>query len=140
MAKKIVLLFLMLFSAAIYTNAAEPKNNLNKTFSQLQREFPDLIYWCDSGRGKYYKSGDELMFEIKNDKVICEFMLVEGPGNFPHDWFVSTVNAFSNTNYKNCLPSDGNAYTFFYSYFTVYINYDSFQNNSSITYELFPKQ
>lgn len=140
MTKKLVLLFFIILSTSLSAGAAEPKNNLNQSFSQLQREFPDLIYWCDSGRGKYYKSGDELMFEIKNDKVICEFMLVEGYGNFPHDWFVSTVNAFSNTNYRQCLPSDGNAYTFFYSYFTVYISYDSYQNNASITYELYPKQ
>lgn len=73
---------------------AEPGNNLNKTLSQIQREFPDCIFWCESGRGKYYKSeGDGLpiMFEIKNGKVILEFMLVDGDGSFPKDWFIARV-------------------------------------------------
>lgn len=77
---------------------AEPGNNLNKSLTQIQREFPDCIFWCESGRGKYYKSeGDGLpiMFEIKDGKVICEFMLVEGEGGFARDWFQATVNAFS---------------------------------------------
>lgn len=121
---------------------AEPGNNLNKSLSQIQREFPDCIFWCESGRGKYYKSAGEglpIMFEIKNGKVISEFMLVDGEGNFPKDWFTATVNAFSRTDYKHVLPSDGNSYHFIYSYFTVYISYDNFQNNASITYELLPK-
>ena len=120
---------------------AEPGNNLNKTLSQIQREFPDCIFWCESGRGKYYKSeGDGLpiMFEIKNGKVILEFMLVDGDGSFPKVWFIATVNAFSKSDYKHVLPSDGNAYSFIYSYFSVYISYDEYQNNSSITYELLP--
>lgn len=121
---------------------AEPGNNLNKSLTQIQREFPDCIFWCESGRGKYYKSeGDGLpiMFEIKDGKVICEFMLVEGEGGFARDWFQATVNAFSRSDYQHVLPSDGNNYLFFYSYFTVYISYDAFQNNASITYELLPK-
>lgn len=121
---------------------AEPGNNLNKTLSQIQREFPDCIFWCESARGKYYKSdGDGLpiMFEIKNGKVISEFILVNGEGSFPKDWFIETVNAFSNSDYKHVLPSDGNAYSFIYSYFSVYISYNEYQNNSSITYELLPR-
>ena len=46
---------------------AEPGNNLNKSLTQIQRDFPDCIFWCESRRGKYYKSdGDGLpiMFEI----------------------------------------------------------------------------
>lgn len=121
---------------------AEPGNNLNKSLTQIQRDFPDCIFWCESRRGKYYKSdGDGLpiMFEIKDGKVISEFMLVEGNGNFARDWFLATVNAFSRSDYQYVLPSDGNSYHFFYSYFTVYISYDAFQNNASITYELLPK-
>lgn len=121
---------------------AEPGNNLNKSLTQIQREFPDCIFWCESGRGKYYKSeGDGLpiMFEIKDGKVIREFMLVEGEGGFAREWFQVTVNAFSRSDYQHVLTSDGNNYHFFYSYFTVYISYDAFQNNASITYELLPK-
>lgn len=121
---------------------AEPGNNLNKSLSQIQREFPDCVFWCESGRGKYYKTpgdGMPIMFEIKNDKVISEFMVVEGDGNFPRDWFTAMVNAFSQSDYKHVLPSDGNGYHFFYSYFTVYISYDEYQNSASITYELMPK-
>ena len=66
-------------------------------------------------------------------------MVIEGDGNFPRDWFTATVNAFSKSDYKHVLPSDGNAYSFIYSYFSVYISYDEYQNNSSITYELLPK-
>lgn len=80
-----------------------------------------------------------IMFEIKNDKVISEFMVVEGDGNLPRDWFTAMVNAFSQSDYKHVLPSDGNGYHFFYSYFTVYISYDEYQNSASITYELMPK-
>lgn len=50
----------------------------------------------------------------------------------------TTINAFSKSDYQYVLPSDRNSYTFF-SYFTVYISYDDFKNNASITYELLPK-
>ena len=122
--------------------ASEPGNNLNKSLYTIQQEFPDCIFWCESGRGKYYKTMDDdlpIMFEIKNNKVISEFMLIEGPGSFAKDWYIATVNAFSKSDYHYVLPSDGNSYTFVYSYFTVYISYDDFQNNASITYELLPK-
>ena len=121
--------------------AAEPGNNLNKTLAQIQREFPDCIYWCDSGRGKYYKTigeGFPIMFEIQKGKVISEFMLIEGSGSFPKDWFVATVNAFSKTEYTSVLPYDGTFYSFSYSYFTINIRYDSLGNSASITYELMP--
>lgn len=140
MKRYISLIFFILFG--LMQMFAEPGNNLNKTLAQIQREFPDCIFWCESGRGKYYKSsgdGIPIMFEIKNNKVISEFMVIEGDGNFPRDWFTATVNAFSKSDYKHVLPSDGNAYSFIYSYFSVYISYDEYQNNSSITYELLPK-
>lgn len=138
--KRFLCLILVAIICAIHM-FAEPGNNLNKTLSQIQREFPDCIFWCESGRGKYYKSdgnGQSIMFEIKNGKVISEFMLVEGAGTFPKDWFVAAVNAFSKSDYRRVLPSDGKAYTFIYSYFSVHISYDEYQNNSSITYELLP--
>ena len=122
--------------------ASEPGNNLNKSLYIIQQEFPDYIFWCESGRGKYYKTIDDdlpIMFEIKNNKVISEFILIEGPGSFAKDWYIATVNAFSKSDYQYVLPSDGNSYTFLYSYFTVYISYDDFENNASITYELLPK-
>lgn len=122
--------------------ASELGNNLNKSLYIIQQEFPDCIFWCESGRGKYYKTMDDdlpIMFEIKNNKVISEFILIEGPGSFAKDWYIATVNAFSKSDYQYVLPSDGNSYTFLYSYFTVYISYDDFENNASITYELLPK-
>ena len=36
--------------------ASEPGNNLNKSLYIIQQEFPDCIFWCESGRGKYYKT------------------------------------------------------------------------------------
>lgn len=139
---KIFASIILIISFTESLSAIEPSNNLNKSLEQIQREFPDCIYWCDSGRGKYYKSVEDdipIMFEIKNGKVICEFMLIEGNAGFARDWFIATVNAFSKSDYQHVLPSDGNNYHFIYSYFTVYISYDDYQNNASITYELLPR-
>lgn len=141
MKKLICFLFICIFSL-VQAFALEPGNNLNKSLSAIQREFPDCIFWCESGGVKCYKTegeGSPIMFEVKNGKVISEFMLIEGEGHFSRDWFTATVNAFSHSDYKRVLPNDGNAYIFIYSYFEVYISYDVYNNTASITYELLPK-
>lgn len=117
---------------------AEPKNNLGKTLVQLAIEFPQLRYWGEYADQTLYKDGDNMMFGIKGNRVVSEFMLIEGEGNYPHDWFVSVVNAFYKTNYQYVSESD-NAFTFSYSYFYVYVSYSSYDNTASISYDYLPK-
>lgn len=139
--KKILCLIAICIMCFSHINASEPGNNLNKSLYEIKQNFPDCVYWCESGRGQYYKTTDDelpIMFEIQNNKVISEFMLVTGSGSFPKDWYNSTRRAFLNSNYRSVL-NDVNSCTFIYSYFTVYIRYDDYENNASITYELLPK-
>lgn len=141
-SSKILISLILVIMSFGMVSAAEPANNLNKSLAQIQREFPDCIFWCESGRGKYYKSAGEgfpIMFEIRNGKVVSEMMIVDGEGNFAWDWFANAVNAFSKSDYKHVLPSDSKGYHFFYTYFTVFISYDDYSKNASITYELLPE-
>lgn len=116
----------------------EPKNNLNKTLEQLQITFPNLQYWGADNNVVRYKYEDNMLFELKNNRVISEFMTIEGEGNYPYDWYTAMTNAFYKTNYTHILKGDtGN--TFIYSYFSVYINYSNRNNTASIMYDLLPK-
>lgn len=50
--------------------ASEPGNNLNKSLYTIQQEFPDCIFWCESGRGKYYKTMDDAFQLCLKSKII----------------------------------------------------------------------
>lgn len=115
----------------------EPKNNLNKTLEQLQRTFPNLQYWKVSNGVVIYKYEDNMLFELKNNRVVREFMGVDGEGNFPYTWYTAMINAFYKTNYTRIEKKDNKVY-FIYSYFLVYIAYSREDNTACIIYDLLP--
>ena len=95
-----LVLSLLIFNLNIQAQSKEePKNNLNKTLEQLQITFPNLQYWGTNNNVVRYKYEDNILFELKNNRVISEFMTVEGEGNYPYDWYTAMTNAFYKTNY-----------------------------------------
>lgn len=137
--KKILLILLLTTLPFIETKTQnntqiEPKNNLGYTLEQLKAKFPDLKYWSTRDGGVEYKDGDNLLFKLKSNKVVLEYMVVDGDGKFPYDWYLATIKSFQKTNYKSIY--DGRTfYEFEYSNFKVIISYSSSSNYASIAYE-----
>lgn len=112
----------------------EPKNNLGYTLEQLKEKFPNLKYWSTRNGGVEYKDGDNVLFQLESNRVVLEYMGVEGEGNFSYDWYQATVQSFKRTNYKS-IYNGGTFYEFEYSNFKVVISYSSTSKYASIAYE-----
>lgn len=135
--KKILLLIVLLLIVNVTSFAqSEPKNNLRKSLCELKADFPNLIYWTEYGGNSMYKS-DDILFELKNNIVIVEFMSVEDDENngFPYFWYQSLLEAFNKTKYIHRIKGDSNI-IYFYSYFTISISYDKLDGSASISYKL----
>ena len=66
-----LVLSLLIFNLNIQAQSKEePKNNLNKTLEQLQITFPNLQYWGTNNNVVRYKYEDNILFELKNNRVI----------------------------------------------------------------------
>lgn len=136
--KKILLLIVLILIANVTSFAqSEPKNNLRKSLYELKADFPNLIYWTEYGGKSMYKSGD-ILFELKNNIVIAEFMSVEDDekNGFPYYWYQSLLEAFNKTKYIHRIKGEDSNIIYFYSYFTVSISYDKIDGSASISYEL----
>jgi hypothetical protein len=137
---KTILFFLLLVTSPLIHSQnqnlsnGEPKNNLGYTLEQLKEKFPDLKYWSTRNGGVEYKDGDNVLFQLVANKVVLEYMGVEGEGNFSHDWYQATVQSFKKTNYKT-IYDGGRFYEFEYSNFKVVILYSSNSKYASISYE-----
>lgn len=135
--RKILSLVVLLLIANVTSFAqSEPKNNLRKSLYELKSDFPDLTYWTEYGGKTMYKS-DGILFELKNNIVVAEFMSIDDDKNdgFPYHWYLSLLEAFNKTKYVHRIKEDSSA-IYFYSYFTVHISYDRVDGSASISYEL----
>lgn len=134
MKSKIVVL-VSLFCLVLPIMAQEPQNNLGISLEQLRAKFPGLKYWTEMGEGgTMYKYGDKMAFIVKNNRLVCETMYIEGDNNYPYDWFLATVKAFLKTNYRHKIGDEKHV-IFFYSNFQVSIRYSSYDNSAAISYD-----
>lgn len=136
--KKILFLIVLILIVNVTSFAqSEPKNNLRKSLYELKADFPNLIYWTEYGGVSMYKS-DNILFELKNNIVIAEFMSVKDDKNngFPYYWYQSLLEAFNKTKYIHCIKGKDSNIIYFYSYFTISISYDKIDGSASISYEL----
>lgn len=135
-------MFLVSCLASLSALAYEPGNNLNKTVSQLQAEFPNLRYSKCETRGDLYidNSDDGLptFFWFKNGRAIEECLMVQDTTNFPLMWWRQMCDKFYNdTSYSHVEPKSGH-YKFYYSNFTIDLIYIAEGQNKTamIVYKL----
>ena len=118
--------------------AAEPKNNLFKSLSELRVSFPDLKLWSNQGSYQMYTS-DGIFFDVKDNRVFAEYMVVEGEG-FAYDWFCAMRDALKNTSYTYITENTSTRFMVLYSNFSIRISYDSYPKpEAMITYEVLGK-
>lgn len=138
MMKTKIVILVSLFCLVLPIMAQEPQNNLGISLEQLRVKFPELKYWTETAEGTMYKYGNEIAFIVKDNRLVCETMYVEGDDSYPYDWFLAMVKAFLKTNYIHKI-GDEKSIIFFYSYFQVHIMYSSYDNSALISYDYLPK-
>lgn len=133
-------MFLVLFFVSLSALAYEPGNNLNKTISQLQSEFPNLRYSKTETKGDLYidTSDEDLptFFWFKNGRAIEECLMIQDTNNFPLMWWRQMCDKFYNeTSYKRVEPKPGH-YKFYYSNFIIDLIYieENGNNTAMIVY------
>lgn len=136
--KRTIVLAILLTCLSLGVYSAEPKNNLFKTLPELRTTFPDLKLWSNQGSYQMYTS-DGVFFDVKDNRVFAEYMLVEGEG-FAYDWFCAMRNSLKNTSYRYITEDKPTIFEVMYSTFTIRISYDSYPKpQSMITYEVLGK-
>ena len=137
-----VFLFIIsiLFVSALY--AQEPGNNLRKTISQIQQEFPNLKYnRDDKGYNIYNSAGEDrdfTSFYFKNGILVGEYTYIFDYSGSPYinDLYFSLINKFAKYGGRHYrTKNSGYDITYFkYSYFTV--KFANYGNQLQIYYEL----
>ena len=122
-----MLTFIISFVFSFSAHALEPGNNLGKTISQLQSEFPNLRYSKSEAKGDLYiDNSDEglpTFFWFKNGLSVEECLMIQDTTNFPLMWWRQMCDKFYNeSSYKHVEPKAGH-YKFFYSTFSIDLIY-----------------
>lgn len=137
-----MLTFIISFVFSFSAHAFEPGNNLGKTISQLQSEFPNLRYSKSEAKGDLYiDNSDEglpTFFWFKNGRSIEECLMIQDTNNFPLMWWRQMCDKFYNeSSYKHVEPKAGH-YKFFYSTFSIDLIYieEGGINTAMIVYTL----
>lgn len=129
----LILCFINFLIKAQETSNNEPGNNLGHSISQLRSKFPNLRYISTTSGKDFYVDGN-ISFELKNNQVITEYMLIDGDDGYPLMWYRATATSFLKTNFKTYIKGES-FYTFVYTTFNITIYYTANDNTASITYE-----
>lgn len=141
MNKIIFSLSFMLCSICGYAQQ-EPENNIGKSLSQMQREFPELRYLKTDSKGAQYEDGYPqdgiaVFFYFNKNIVIEECMICQSKDGFPRMWFDKMNNAFVKNYPARFSVNRYNVKHWCYSTFSVHLIYVSEQgtNTALIVYE-----
>lgn len=115
----------------------EPKNNLRKSFDELEREFSELRFIRKTEYGDMYQDGFtedgiSAFFYIRNDRVVRECMQVASNDGFPKLWFDSMKDSYmENGNLGITATIGANLLKMRFSSFTIILSYT--QGTQNIT-------
>ena len=116
----------------------EPKNNLNRSLSELKQKFTELKFIGTDEKGDQYSDGTPtdgigVFFYLKNNYVIEEAMVVQSNDGFAKEYFKTISNSFIQAG--NYLDSNftNERNRFIYSYFYIDIlNYNPNNINTTL--------
>lgn len=124
---KHILMVISCFFVAASAQAAEPKNNLGRTFSYIKTEWQDLRFVKNNNGREVWgvtEEGNSFIFTFENGVVVEECMMIESNDGFAREWYNAMLQSFQKTSYRSVKrTSDG--YTFHYSYFDIKVMYFS---------------
>lgn len=140
---KRISLLLLLFILSISLFAQEPGNNLGKTISQIQQEFPNLAFLrYDKGYQVYNSAGDDedfTSFYFSNGRVVGEYTYIfeyASDGRFITDLYISLINRFAKYGARH-NRSKSSSYDITYFYFPNFIvKFANYHTQLQIYYEL----
>lgn len=140
MKRQFLFVLYLIIVSVLY--AQEPGNNLRKTFSQIQQEFPNLKYNRDDKGYKIYNSAAEdrdfTSFYFKNGMLVGEYTYIFDyvGSSYINDLYHSLINNFAKYGGKHYRTTNsGYDITYFrYSYFTV--KFANYGDQLQIYYEL----
>lgn len=126
----------------IYVWDNEPKNNLAKSFDELEREFTQLRYigkteYGDKYQDGYTEDGVSVYFFFKNDRVVRECIQVSSNDSFPKIWFDATKESYMEKGQLGISATIGaNLLKMRFSSFTVNVSYteSAYINTTKIEY------
>lgn len=119
----------------------EPKNNLTKSFDDLEREFTQLRYVGSTEYGAKYQDGYtedgvSVYFYIKNDRVVRECIQVASNDGFPRMWFDANKESYIEKGQLGITATIGpNLLKMKFSSFTTIISYNESTNINTTTIE-----
>ena len=111
----------------ITAHAAEPQNNLGRSFNYMMSEWQDLRFIKNNNGREVWgvtEEGNSFIFTFENGVVVEECMMIESNDGFAREWYNAMLQSFQKTSYRSLTRiSDG--YTFHYSYFDIKVMYFS---------------
>lgn len=111
----------------ITAHAAEPQNNLGRSFNYMMSEWQDLRFINNNNGREVWgvtEEGNSFIFTFENGVVVEECMMIESNDGFAREWYNAMLQSFQKTSYRSLTRiSDG--YTFHYSYFDIKVMYFS---------------
>lgn len=137
-----IFLFIISFIITSALYAQEPGNNLRKTISQIQQEFPNLKFnRNDKGYSVYTSEAEDrdfTSFYFKNGVLVGEYTYIfdYSGSSFINDTYYSLIKNFAKYGGKHYrTKNSGYDITYFrYSYFIV--KFANYGNQLQIYYEL----
>lgn len=135
-------IFILSFIITSALFAQEPGNNLRKTISQIQQDFPNLKYnRVDKGYSIYNSAAEDrdfTSFYFKNGVLVGEYTYIfdYSGSSYINDLYYSLIKNFAKYGGKHYRTTNsGYDITYFrYSYFTV--KFANYGNQLQIYYEL----
>lgn len=107
--------------------AAEPQNNLGRSFNYMMSEWQDLRFINNNNGREVWgvtEEGNSFIFTFENGVVVEECMMIESNDGFAREWYNAMLQSFQKTSYRS-LTRTSDGYTFHYSYFDIKVMYFS---------------
>ena len=143
--KKTFTLFalLILLLSNQYVFAQEPGNSLGKSYFEISKEDPEIMFIEKNDDGLYvYGSGDDGMFCLyyfKNDILVKEGLLVITDNGFAREFYdTMRETCYKRKDYKDLYISE-NKTVFYYSVFKITLTYNTKNNGEHIGYMEYEK-
>lgn len=111
----------------VTAQAAEPQNNLGRSFNYMMSEWQDLRFINNNNGREVWgvtEEGNSFIFTFENGVVVEECMMVESNDGFAREWYNAMLQSFQKTSYRS-LTRTSDGYTFHYSYFDIKVMYFS---------------
>ncbi len=111
----------------ITAQAAEPQNNLGRSFNYMMSEWQDLRFINNNNGREVWgvtEEGNSFIFTFENGVVVEECMMIESNDGFAREWYNAMLQSFQKTSYRS-LTRTSDGYTFHYSYFDIKVMYFS---------------